>query len=44
VFGSIISGIEVMDEIGKVDLVSDNTTTPDLPLTDVTITAVQRLK
>jgi len=44
VFGSIISGIEVMDEIGKVELVSGNATFPNLPLTDVTITAAQRLK
>ena len=44
VFGNIISGIEVMDEIGKVDLVLDNTTFPNLPFADVTITSVQRLK
>jgi cyclophilin family peptidyl-prolyl cis-trans isomerase len=44
VFGTVISGMDVVDEIGKVDLVQDNTTFPNLPLVDVTITSVTRLK
>jgi cyclophilin family peptidyl-prolyl cis-trans isomerase len=44
VFGTVISGMDIVDKIGGVTLVADNTTFPKLPFADVTITSVTRLK